>query len=145
MICDQLSSSSSSSSLVDHPTELIVIWMSTYKEKRHSRVICYIIIQPVRDPDFDVASAEVEMEVEVAGVELNTKEVASLRIIMMMRMMLIFVMIMMMIMMMMMMMMMMEVTSLGTICQISVNKKLYLCLYCQTSWFHTFTEIVLYL
>ena len=93
-----------------------------------------------------MASAEVEMEVEVAGVELNTKEVASLGTMMMMRrrMMLIFVMIMMMIMMMMMMMM-MEVTSLGTICQISVNKKLYLCLYCQTSWFHTFTEIVLYL
>ena len=27
--------------LVDHPTQLICIWMSTYKGKRHSRVICY--------------------------------------------------------------------------------------------------------
>ena len=72
------------------------------------------------------------MEVEVAGVELNTEEVTSLGTMMMMRRrrMLIFVMILIMIMIMMVMMM-MEVTSLETIFQIFVTKKMYLCLYCQ--------------
>ena len=50
----------------------------------HDPDICdlMLIIQPVWNPDLDVSSAKVEMQVEVASVELNTKEVTALKIIM---------------------------------------------------------------
>ena len=37
-----------------------------------------MIIQPVWDPNLDMASAKVEMEVQVTGVKFNTKEMAAL-------------------------------------------------------------------